>query len=458
MPPPRALLTEGPVPRVLLAFVLPTLASSVLQSLSGSINAAWIGRLLGQSALAAVTNANSLLFFLLGATFGLGLAATVLVAQSLGARDPVTAKKTIGTSLSFFGGVSILMAALGFAFAPTMLEWMHTPPDVIPLASSYLRIIFAAFPAIVLYSFVMMSLRGAGDSKTPFFFLALSVVLDGGLNPLLIRGIGPFPQLGIAGAAMATLISQWVSLVALIGWLYLKKHPLRFTAGEWRYLGIDRRVLHALVVKGIPMGLSVIVISASMLAMISLVNRNGSQVTAAYGACFQLWSYIQMPSLALGSAVSSMAAQNVGAKLWTRVNEIARVGVIFSIAMTTALILMVTLLDRSAFAIFLGSDEAAILIALHIHAVVSWSFILLGVSFVLSSVVRATGAVLQPLAILVVALWFVRIPFAYALTPSLHAEAIWWSFPLGSGVSVVLSYAYYRFGGWREAQMLDLVR
>ena len=452
--PDRAPLTEGSVARVLLAFALPTLASSVLQSLSASINAAWIGHLLGQQALAASANANSVLFLLIAGTFGLGLAATVLVAQSLGARDMTTAKKTIGTSLSFFGGVSVVMAGLGFALAPRLLAAMHTPPDVVPLAAAYLRVIFVALPGIVLYSFIMMSLRGAGDAKTPFLFLLLSALVDVVLNPLLIRGVGPLSGLGIAGSALATLFGQWTSLFALLAWLYRRQHPLRLTRSELGYLRVDRAILRALIVKGVPMGLSVVVMSASMLAMISLVNRSGSRVTAAYGACLQLWNYIQMPALALGGAVSSMAAQNVGAKLWDRVARIARVGVAFNVVLTSALIVAVSALNRAAFALFLGNDEAAIEIAQHIHRVVAWSFILFGISFVLSSVVRATGAVLVPLAILVVSLWLVRIPFAYAMRPVLHAEAIWWSFPLGSVVSLSLSVAYYRFGRWREAQML----
>lgn len=448
----RPTLTEGSVASVLFAFALPTLASSVLQSLSASINAAWIGHLLGQRALAASANANSLLFFLLAATFGLGLAATVLVGQSLGAKDLATAKKTIGTSLTFFGGVAVGLAILGFAFAPRLLMLMHTTADVTPLASAYLRVIFLALPAMVLYSFLMMSLRGAGDARTPFYFLLLSVLIDVSLNPLLIRGVGPFPQLGIAGAATATLIGQWVSVFALAAWFYITKNPLRIT--DARDLLIEPRILRALLFKGVPMGLSVVLMSASMLALISLVNGYGAGTTAAYGACVQLWNYIQMPALALGNAVSSMTAQSVGAKLWARVAQIARTGLLFNVVLTSALVVLVSALRGRAFAIFLGNDAGAIATAVHIHNVVSWSFILFGMSFVLTSVVRATGAVLLPMLFMFIALWVVRIPFAYLLTPSLHAESIWWSYPLGSFVSVTLAALYYRFGNWRQSQML----
>jgi putative MATE family efflux protein len=449
-----ARLTEGPIVSTLIWFSLPTLASSVLQSLNASINAAWIGRLLGEHALTAGANANSLIFLLLGAVFGLGLAATVLVAQSLGAKNLDQAKRTIGTSLTFFGGVSLILASLGIAFAPQVLQAMHTPPEALPLAAAYLRVIFVALPGMYLYSFAMMALRGAGDAKTPMIFLAVSALIDIGLNPVLIRGVGPIPPLGIAGSACATLIAQWSSLAALIITLYRRKHFLRLARGEAHYLRVDPQILRALLTKGIPMGLQIIVVSSSMLAMISLVNSYGSRTTAAYGACFQLWNYIQMPAFAVGSAVSSMAAQNVGAGKWDRVARVTRAGVLFNIILTGALVLGVSALSRSAFGLFLGDNPAAIGIAIHIHAIVSWSFILFGVSFVLSSVMRATGAVIPPLLIVFASLWLLRIPFAYAFTSSLHADSIWWSFPVGSGASVALSGAYYRYGRWRSARML----
>ena len=450
----RAALVEGPIARTLLLFSLPTLASSVLQSLNASINAAWIGQLLGERAMSASANANSLIFFLLGAVFGLGLAATVLIGQSVGANDHVLAKRTIGTSLCFFTSISLFVVTLGVTFAPQVLHAMRTPADSLPLAVAYLRVVFIALPGMYLYTFVMMALRGAGDAKTPFKFALLSAVIDVTLNPLLIRGFGPVPALGIAGSAYATLIAQWTSLFALVFALYRRKHFLRLRRSELHYVRFDREILRSLLLKGIPMGLQIVVVSSSMLAMISLVNRFGTRTTAAYGACFQLWNYIQMPAFAVGSAVSSMVAQNVGAKRWDRVTRVAQVGVIYNVLLTGVLVLAVTVISRQAFRLFLGDNHEAIEIARHIHAVVSWSFVLFGVSFVLSSVMRATGAVIPPLVILFVSLWLVRIPFAYALTGRLHADAIWWSFGVGSIMSVFLCTIYYRSGRWRSAHMI----
>lgn len=449
----RAALVEGAIAPTLLRFALPILASNVLQALNTSINAAWIGQLLGARALSASANANALLFLLMSACFGLGIAASILVGQSFGARDLDQAKRVVGTVFVFFTAVAVATALAGLVGTPLILAAMGTPTDSLPLAEAYMRLIFLALPAMYLFTFVMMGLRGAGDSVTPFVFLGVSAALDVALNPLLIRGIGPLPPLGIAGSALATLIAQWSTLLAMIVWLYRSGNELCLARGELGYLRLDPRIMHSLVTKGLPISLQVVVMSFSLIVLISLVDRYGSQTVAAYGACFQVWSYIQMPAFALGSACSSMAAQNIGAERWDRVGRVAVIGVVYSIVATGGLVVAVTSVDRHAYALFLGDDTVAIAIARHIHAIVSWSFILFGISFVMASVVRAAGAVIAPLLIMVVAFLGLRVPAAVVLTPWLGADAIYWAFPIGSFASVVMTTLYYRHGSWRRARM-----
>ena len=450
-----AVLVDGPIAATLLRFSLPILATNVLQSLNASINAAWIGHLLGAEALSASANANALLFMLLSACFGLGMMASILVAQSLGARDIDHAKRVIGTVTVFFAVVSFAMAIIGVTAAPTILHLMHTPVDSVPLAAAYLRVIFVALPGMYLYSLLTMVLRGAGDSRTPFAFMLVSAALDVGLNPILILGIGPAPRLGIAGSALATLISQWVTLAALVVWLYRSNNMLALKGRELGYLRIDPRILKTLISKGIPVSLQVIVMSFSLIMMISLVDHYGSETVAAYGACFQLWNYIQMPAFAVGSACSSMAAQNIGAARWDRVNRIAFIGSGYNILLTGVLVGSVTLVDRDAFMFFLGPDQGAVAIARHIHSIVSWSFMLFGISFVLASVIRAAGAVLIPLLIMIIAFVCLRVPAAIALTPLLGADAVYWAFPIGSGSSLLMTAAYFRYGGWRVNRPIE---
>ncbi|MCC5083787.1 MATE family efflux transporter [Xanthomonas campestris] len=452
--PKSAVLTEGPIGKNLLLFALPILAGNIAQSLNGSINAIWIGRYLGEAALTAAANANSIMFFLIGSVFGIGMAATILIGQAMGARDIAQARKVMGTSATFFGGLSALIAVAGWWLAPHLLAAMGTPPASLALAEDYLRVIFVAMPTIYLFAFLSAALRGTGDARTPFRFLLLSVVLDIVFNPLLIFGVGPFPQLGIAGAAWATVLAQSVALVGLLLYLRSRGHVLWLGRRDLGLFRIDAAILRALVGKGVPMGLQMVLISLAMIAMLTLVNGFGTDTAAAYGAALQLWNYVQMPAMALGAACSTMAAQNVGAGLWARVDATARTGVAANFLMTGLLIAPLILFDRWTLALFLPSDSPALEIARHLNHISIWSFLLFGVTFVVSGVVRATGAVIPPLLILAFALWGVRVPLANLLLPHLGADAVWWSFPISSACSMLLSLAYYRWGGWRKARML----
>lgn len=447
-------LVNGPIARTLLMFALPVLGSNILQSLNASVNAIWVGHYLGEAALTAASNANIILFFLLGVVFGISMATTILVGQAIGSRDTDRARRVVGAGATFFATISIMAAIAGYVFTPHILSLMHTPADAAPYAVAYLRIIFIALPMMYFYNFLMMTLRGAGDSRTPFYFMLLSVGLDIALNPLLIFGLGPIPPLGIAGSALATLIAQSGTLLMMIVYLYRRRHFLALHSKELHYLRPDMTILRALVAKGLPMGMQMLVISSSALVMISLVNGYGSQVTAGFGVTSQLWTYVQMPALALGASVSSMAAQNIGAGRWDRVSHIAAIGVGYNFLLTGALVGLLYLFDHAALGLFLPKEGEAMIVARHINNIVAWSFVLFGVTMVLFGVVRATGAVMAPLAALFIAIWLVRLPFATWLAPAYGAEAIWWSFPLGTVVLVALTLAYYRYGRWRQVQML----
>jgi putative MATE family efflux protein len=446
-------LTEGSIPIGLYRFTLPILFANILQSLNGSVNSIWVGRFLGEAALTATSNANTVMFLLIGAAFGVALAATILIGQCIGANDIPETKRVIGTSATFFAGISVAMAVAGLLLCRPLLIAMSTPADSLPLAVAYMRVIFLAVPCLYLYAFVMAVLRGAGDSKTPFYFMLLSVGIDIALNPVLIFGVGPIPRLGIAGSALATFIAQAVSLAALIRHLYRRRHILCLHKEELRYLRIDWSVVATLVKKGIPMSAQMLVISLSAVLMITLVNRFGVDTTAAFGAALQLWNYIQMPAFAVGMAVSAMTAQNVGAGKWHRVTRIARIGVLYSVLLTGSIVLVIEVLDTQVFGLFLPAGSNALAIASHMNRIVTGSFTFFGISVALFGVVRATGAVVAPLIVLTLSLLVVRFPLAELFLGRFGVDAVWWSFPVSSVLSAILALAYYRYGGWRSARM-----
>ena len=449
----RGDLTQGSIGSTLLRFALPTLASSILQSLNGTINAIWVGRFIGEGALAATSNANMVMFLLTAFVFGFGMASTILVGQAWGRRDIDEARRVFGTAAGSFLLVTILIAIAGYYLSGTILGILGTPEEATPLALDYLQVIFLAMPALLLLTLLMMALRGSGDSMTPLWFMIVAVVLDSALNPVFILGLGAAPRMGIAGSATATLIANYAALIGLVGFIYLRDLPLRLRGRELRYLWCATSILKTIVVKGLPMGIQMIVISLSALALVGLVNREGVHTAAAFGVAMQLWTYVQMPAMALGAAVSAMAAQNIGAGLWDRVGQITRVGIIQALAITGALIVLMTLADRTVLALFMGEDSAALPIAEHIHLLATWNFLLFGVMMVLIATVRANGSVWGPLVILAIGLVPVRFGWIYATYGWLGADSIWTSFPVSSAANLLMAIAFYLHGGWRKARM-----
>jgi putative MATE family efflux protein len=309
-------------------------------------------------------------------------------------------------------------------------------------------------PFMYFFQFLQMAQRGAGDSRTPFYFMALAVVLDMILNPLLIAGIGPFPKLGVAGSATSTLIGQGVSLILLLITLYRRNSLLMLKGRDLRFLAPTLEILRPLIFRGIPMSLQMFIMSAAGMVMISFVNGFGAVTSAAYIGALQVWNYIQMPGMAVGASVSSMAGQNIGAGQWHRVERIAMTGLILSVCVTGSIAILIYLLGPLPLYIFLPYGSPTIPKAEHIDHVGLWAFVIFNATFALSGIVRSTGAVWPPLAILVVSMILIRVPLAYFLIPYFKDEAIWWSFPVGTLTSSALTALYYKFGNWRKVRML----
>jgi len=446
-------LTRGPIFTTLILFTLPTLLANVLQSLNGSINSIWVAHFLGESALAATANANIIMFLMFSVIFGFGMAANVVVGQAFGRGDLNTARHAFGSAIGFCLGMTLVIALAGFLWSENILATLSTPPEVFRLAKLYLHYMFLGLPAGMMFVMVMMGLRGGGDSMTPLWFMILSVSLDIGLNPVFILGLGPAPRMGIAGSAFASALASYLSLAAMIAYIYWRDLPLRLRGAEWRYLKPDWKLLRVVAGRGVPMGVQMVIMSLSTLVIIGFVNREGTLTVAAFAASQQLWNYIQMPAMAVGGAVSSMAAQNIGAGKWDRVERTTMIAVGVNLLLTGTLIGLVTLFDRPILALFLEGSGESIEIGRHMMHIINWTYMIFGAAMVLFGTMRANGIVLAPLAILTFSLFVVRIGFYEIAYPVMGVDALWLSFPLSTFVSLILAWLYYRYGRWREAKL-----
>ncbi|EQB13473.1 MATE family efflux transporter [Novosphingobium lindaniclasticum] len=444
-------LTQGPILKTLMVFSIPMLISNVLQTLNGSVNAIWVGRLLGESALAATANANIVMFLLIALVFGFGMATTVRVGQHFGARQIEAARMTFGSGLGFCLLLSVLCAIGGWLGAEALLNALGTPGKSRIEALAYLRVIFVTLPLGSLSLMVSMGMRGAGDSKTPLHAMILTVALDVILNPLLIIGPGPIPTLGIAGSAAATAFANLAGLAFQLWTIYRKDLPMRLRGAELGYLIPHGSELKYVILKGLPMGAQMLLATSAGLIMVGLVNREGLDSAAAYGASLQLWNYLQMPAMAIGSAVSAMVAQSLGAHDHGRVGKVTEIGLVANLALSTVMAAVIVVFDHPLLALFLGGNSPAMPIAQHIQLVCTASFVIVSITMILTGTMRAYGAVVVPLIIMFLGLYPGRLGFYHLAYPLIGSEALWWAYPVGSALTVVLTLAYYRWGKWRAA-------
>ncbi len=442
-------LTQGPILRTLVLFSMPALFANVLQTLGGTINTIWVGQLLGEAALAATAVANNVMFLAFALVFGFGMAATVRVGQHFGARDIDSARRVLGAGTGFCTAVAVVAAVIGWFGADALLRAMDTPASFHDDALAYIQVSFLSMPFSTLGMMVTMALRGAGDAKTPFYSMIVSTVLAIALNPVFILGMGPIPQLGIAGSALANAVASLGGALYVIVWVYWRDLPLRLRGPEWRYLAPAGKEFRYILTKGVPMGAQMLINSFSAFIMIWLVNREGLLTTAAYGAVLQIWNYIQMPSFAISMAVSAMVAQNVGAGHHGRVGRITVLGIAVNCSITLVLTVLLLAFDAPLFSLFLGSGSEAIPIAERMQLLSTWSWVLSGVMMIMIGTMRAYGVVIVPLIVMFLGQYPARLGFYYLLYPSMGPDALWWAYPFGSAVSVLLTWWAYRYGAWR---------
>ena len=310
--------TQGSVFKQLVEFSIPMLLANLLQAAYSIVDAIWVGKLLGHQAFAAVSSTMPIIFLLVSAIIGLTIATNILVGQAFGSRNMKLLSKILTNSFLGTALLCILMTAIGIIFSRSLLSLVNTPVEIRADAHTFFVIVLAGLIFTFAYNWFAGILRGLGDSKTPLYLLIVSTLLNIALVPLLITGFGPVPAFGIAGAALGTIISNIIMIV--VAYIFvLRKHAL-LNIRAWDFT-IDMEIWRKIFSIGIPVSLQMMVTSLASVLIVSLVNTFGSEMTAAYGIGMQLDQLAFMPAMAISMSISSMVAQNLGAKQYDRVKK-----------------------------------------------------------------------------------------------------------------------------------------
>lgn len=431
-----------------LAFLAPMILSNILQAISGTANNIYLGQMLGVSAMASVSAFFPVLFFLISFMIGLGSGAAVLIGQAWGAKERDRVKAIAGTTLMMGLSAGLLVAVFGGSFAEIMLRGLGTPADILPGATAYSRVMLLAAPVVFVFLLTTSMLRGVGDTTTPLLTLLIAIGVSLLVTPALIQGWLGLPRMGVASGAYAAAVSYLVALSWLAWYLRRKKHVLAPNAAFVKYLTINRALLQKVLRIGLPTVLSMITVSVAEIAVLFLVNRYGSQATAAYGAVNQIVSYVQFPAISIAITASILGAQAIGAGRSHTLGKIARTGIALNLMLTGSLVLLGYLFSRSILGLFI-TDAAVVDLAQTLLHIMLWSSVVMGMSMVLSGLMRASGVVLVPTAISMLAIAGIEIPVAWVLSSYYGLNGIWAAYPVAFLAMLAMQTSYYRLV-WRK--------
>lgn len=432
-----------PLWKTFLVFLAPMLLSNILQSMSGTINNIYIGQMIGVDALAAVSSFFPVMFFFIAFMIGLGAGSSVLIGQAWGAREPEKARAVAGTTLTVGVLFGLAVALFGGAFTEPMLKLLGTPPDILPDATRYARIILIAMPGLFIFLLSTAMLRGVGDTVTPLYTLMISTALGLVVTPALIRGWFGLPKVGVTAGAWATVVGFIVATAWLAFQLRRMKSPLAPDADFVRHLRVNPRLLKGVLKVGVPTGVQMIVVATAELALLSFVNAYGSEATAAYGAVNQVVAYVQFPAISIAITASILGAQAIGAGRVDRLGAITRTALQMNLVLTGALVLLGYLLSRQLMSLFITS-EPVIEVAQTLLHIMLWSCVLFGMASALSGIMRASGSVLVPTAISIFCILLIELPTAYVMSHRIGLNGVWISYPVAFGAMLVLQALYYR--------------
>ena len=308
-------MTKGPFLKNIIVFAIPLILTGILQQFYNAADLIVVGFFDGQVALAAVGSTGSLHNMIVGLFMGLSVGAGVCVAHHMGAREPEEVHHVVHTSLLLAAGLGVVISALGFIFAPQLLEWMDTPDNVIRSSALYIRIIFLGIPASMLYNYSAAMVRSTGDTKHPLIFLTIAGIINVVLNIVLVAGF----HMGVAGVAIATVASQVVSAVMILVFMHRSETCLKFS---FRALRIDPGKLKKILLIGIPSGLQGVLFSLSNVIIQSSINSFGDTVMAGSSAASNLEGFVYIAMNAIYQVALTFVGQNVGARTYHNIKKI----------------------------------------------------------------------------------------------------------------------------------------
>lgn len=444
-------LTEGGILKTLVRFAVPYLLANFVQALYSAVDLMIIGWFSSEAAIAGVNTATQLIQTLQSLIIGLAMGGTILIGQYVGARRKKDTEQTISTILTLFLLLSAVFTAVVLLFCDPLLRLMRTPDEAFESAAAYVRVIGCGIVFSFGYNAVSAILRGLGDSTRPLLFVAVACIANMVLDYLMV-GVW---HMGAGGAALATIISQALSLALAIGYLRHIRFPFDFKPRSFR---MNREKVGGLLKLGIPVCMQETLVSLSFLVITAIINSIGVVASAAVGIAGKFENFAMLPASAFGGAIAAIAAQNMGAGRPDRAVKSLWLSVGLSLIPSVLCFFWAQLMPESILHLFGAGGETAAAGAAYLKSF-SIDFILTCFGFTLLGFFNGCGCTVFASMNGIAASVLIRLPLAYGLSrlfPS-NLTAVGVAVPMATLISVTGALIYLKMGRWKErsAQTLN---
>lgn len=435
------LMTEGSISKKIVKFALPIFWGNIFQQLYNVVDSLVIGNYVGRNALAAISSTGSLIFLLVGLFGGIFMGAGVVISKYFGACEIKKVEKSIHTAIAFAIIAGIVLTIIGPFLAPWILKLMGTPADVFDDAAMYVKIYFGGIMFIILYNTASGVFQAVGDSKHPLYFLIISSIINVVLDLLFVKIF----HMGIAGAAIATVIAQAVSVILSFGYLMRTNDIYKVVLKK---IHIDKNMLKQILSMGIPTGIQNSVIALANIVMQSNINSFGAIAVAGCGAYSKIEGFAFIPITSFAFSMTTFISQNLGAKQYDRAKKgtyfgvgvtmvmAQLVGIIFFIFAPT----LVGLFNKEPEVIAFGTNQARI---------ISLFYFLLAFSHALAGILRGAGKSLVPMLVMLICWCVVRVIY---VTTTIHfindIKVVFWAYPITWALSSIVFTIYYFKSDW----------
>jgi len=441
-------LTSGGIARPLFFLSLPIVITNLFQTAYNLADTFWLGQY-STDALAAISFAFPMVFLLISLGLGLSVAGSVLVAQYTGAGAQAEAEYAASQTVTFAVLASLLLGAVGYVFVDEFLAVMGASADVLPMATGYMEYISLGLFAMFGFAVFVSLMRGYGDTVTPMLVMFGSVVLNIVLDPFLIFGWGPFPALGIEGAAIATVFSRALAFAVGLVIMFRGTRGVRIRP---RDMGPDLDYLRRLARIGIPASVEGTGRALSMNLLLLIVAFFPDTVVAGYGIGTRVFSVVFLPAIAVARGVETMTGQNVGAGKPERAARAAGLAAKTLFCVLTAAGILAWVFADPIVGVF-TTDPAVVDAAATFVRYVALTFGFMGVMRAYTGSFRGAGETLTAAVLSVVMLGLVRFPIAWIASGWVGETGIWIAFAVSNVLGALVAYAWYRRGGWRGGDL-----